>query len=76
VASVEHPVSHAIPEFDHRTEERCHVPPAMTGEKARNVLEEDEPGSVNSDKVEEGKGESAAGATVGDSTPEMPETTR
>ena len=34
----------------------------MTGEKSRNVLEEDEPGSVNSDKVEEGEGEAGAGA--------------
>jgi hypothetical protein len=62
VASVEDPVSHAIPEFDQRTEERRHVSPAMTGEKSRYVLEEDEPGSVNSGKVEEGVGEAGPGS--------------
>jgi hypothetical protein len=60
--SVEHPVSHAIPEFDQRTEERRHVSPAMTGEKSRYVLEEDEPRSVNSGKVEEGVGEAGSGS--------------
>jgi hypothetical protein len=38
----------------------------MTGEKSRNVLEEDEPGSVPSHKVEEGEGEAGSGAAVGD----------
>jgi hypothetical protein len=62
VTSVEHPVSHAVPEFDQRTDERRHVSPAMTGEKARNVLEEDCSGSVDGHKVEEGEGEAGAGA--------------
>jgi hypothetical protein len=63
VASVEHPVSHAIPEFDQRTEERRHVSPSMTGEKARNVLEDHDSGSsvLHSpgccEEVEEGEGE-------------------
>lgn len=39
----------------------------MTGEKARNVLEEDEPGSVSPHKVEEAEGE--AGAQPGESAP-------
>ena len=60
VASVEYPVSHAIPEFDQRCEERPKVLASMTGEKARNVLEEDEPRSVLSHKVKEGEGKAAA----------------
>jgi hypothetical protein len=63
VASVEHPVSHAIPEFDQRTEERRHVSPSMTGEKARNVLEEDDGRPVSPHKLEEGEGEAGAGGT-------------
>jgi hypothetical protein len=61
VASVEHPVRHAIPEFDQATEERRHVSPAMTGEEARYVLEEDGGRSVSFHKVEEGVGEAASG---------------
>jgi hypothetical protein len=34
----------------------------MTGEKSRYVFEEDEPGSVNSGKVEEGVGEAGPGS--------------
>jgi hypothetical protein len=64
VSSVESPVRHAIPEFDHRTEERRHVSPSMTGEEARNVLEEDGGRSVASHKVEEGEGEAGAGADL------------
>jgi hypothetical protein len=62
VPCVEHPVSHAIPEFDQRTEERRHVSPSMTGEKARNVLEEDDGRPVSPHKLEEGEGEAGAGA--------------
>ncbi len=57
VASVEHPIRHAIPEFDQATEERRHVSPAMTGEESRYVLEEDGGRSVSLHKVEEGEGE-------------------
>jgi hypothetical protein len=60
VASVEHPVRHAIPEFDQATEERRHVSPAMTGEEARYVLEEDGGRSVSFHKVEEGVGETGS----------------
>jgi hypothetical protein len=60
VASVKAPVSHAIPEFDQRTEESRHVSPAITGQESRYVLEEDEPGSVNSGKVEECVGEAGS----------------
>jgi hypothetical protein len=62
VASVKAPISHAIPEFDQRTEERRHVSPAITGQESRYVLEEDEPGSVNSGKVEECVGEAGSGS--------------
>jgi hypothetical protein len=34
----------------------------MTGEEARNVLEEDEPGSVSPHKLEEGEGQPGSGA--------------
>lgn len=61
VASVEHPPRDAIPEVDHRTEERRHVSPSMTGEEARDVLQEDKRGSVSGHKVEEGEGEAGAG---------------
>jgi hypothetical protein len=63
-ASVKHPVSHAIPEFNHRTEEDCHVSPPMTGEEARYVLEDDVSRSVDGHKVEEGEGESGSGGEV------------
>lgn len=59
--SVENPVGPPIPEFDQATEERPKVPAGMTGQKSRNVLEEDDGRSVNIDKVEEGVGEAAAG---------------
>jgi len=57
VLSVENPVRHAIPEFDHATEERRHVSPSMTGEESRYVLEEDGGRSVSFHKVEEGMSE-------------------
>jgi hypothetical protein len=62
VASVEDPVRHAIPEFDHRTEECRHVSPAMTGEESRYVFEEDGGRSMAFHKDEEGIGEVGAGA--------------
>src|SRR5215213_2396984 len=62
VASVENPVRHAIPELCHATEERGQVSPSMTGEEARDVLEEDGGRSLSLNKVEEGVGEVRAGA--------------
>jgi hypothetical protein len=62
VASVEHPVRHAVPEFRQATEERRHVSPSMTGEESRYVFEEDGGRSVSLHKVEEGVGEVGAGA--------------
>jgi hypothetical protein len=58
VASVENPVRHAIPEFDHFTDESRHVSPAITGEESRYVFEEDCGRSVSLHKGEEGEGES------------------
>jgi hypothetical protein len=60
--SVESPVRHAIPEFDHATDERRHVSPAMTGEESRYVFEGDRGRSVSLHKVEEGEGEPAPGS--------------
>ena len=60
MASVENPVGPPIPEFPQATEERPKVAAAMTGQKARNVLEEDRGRSVLLHKVEEGEGEDAA----------------
>ena len=60
MVSVENPVRHAIPEFDHPTAERRHVSPAMTGQESRYVFEEDGGRSVSLHKVEEGVGESAS----------------
>jgi len=59
--SVENPVGPPVPEFCQATEERPKVLAAMTGEEARNVLEEDGGRSVALHKVEEGEGEAAAG---------------
>lgn len=61
VASVEHPVRHAVPEFDHFTEESRHVASGMTGEEARDVFEEDGARSVSLHKAKEGEGEPGAG---------------
>jgi hypothetical protein len=58
VASVENAVSPQVPEFRHRTLEGIEVPTGMAGEKSRNVLEEDDPGSISPHKLEEGVGES------------------
>ena len=60
VASVENPVRHAVPELDHRVEERPKVAAGMAGEESRNVLEEEGPRSVSLHKVEEGEGEDAS----------------
>jgi hypothetical protein len=60
VLSVEHPVRHAIPEFDHLTDEPRHVAPAITGEESRYVLEEDGGRSMSLHKGEERESEDAA----------------
>ena len=60
VASVENPKRPPIPEFPQATDERCHVSPAMTGEEARYVLEEDGGRSVSLHKGEEAECEDAA----------------
>jgi hypothetical protein len=55
VASVENPVGPPIPEFAQRTEERPKIAAAMTGDEARNVLEEDGGRSVSLHKGEPSK---------------------
>ena len=64
VLSVEYPVRHAIPEFDHFTDESRHVSPAITGQESRYVFEEDGGRSVSLHKVEEREGEAGAGSAV------------
>ena len=67
VLSVELAPRHAIPEFDHRTEERPKVSAPMTGEETRDVLKKDGSRSVNANEVQEGEGE--AGSVSGKAGP-------
>jgi hypothetical protein len=61
VLSVENPVGPPVPEFPQSTEERPKVLASMTGEKSRNVLEEDGGRSVSLHKGEEGERQSGSG---------------
>jgi hypothetical protein len=61
VLCVELPPRHAVPEFDHRTEESPKVSAPMTGEETRDVLEKDGSRSVNVNETKEGEGEAGSG---------------
>src|SRR5688500_12522099 len=58
--SVENPVRHAVPELSQATEKRGEISASMTGEKARNVLEDDGSRSLALHKPKEGEGESGS----------------
>lgn len=60
VLCVELAPRHAVPEFDHRTEESPKVSAPMAGEEAGDIFEKDGSRSVNANEVQEGEGEAAS----------------